>query len=560
MSDGQRTGDVTDDTPLARDEITALFRGFLRYPSLLQDAMRVRLDNARFDGDELMYLVVYSAARDLLNEYGSVTRDMLVTRIATAIDSGSVVLRTADAVFMFGPEGEDGFIDEAFNTPRPESDEQQQAERRFLEGVLRRFLRVRLIRQNIQRVLNSSTDDTIALQIRQVIDRWGHEAQSVEAIGTPTANSAEMPAFGSPLILPPPLLTTGIPWIDQYTGGIRPGDVMGVLGPYSGGKTTVLTTAVVRLAELYANQGSNKLSVFVGYEDGSERMNAMLWSAAARIDRNLFSSAGANFWAELSTRESLKDYDRNLPENRNGEIVFGERERWENAMHWFNRHCVFLDFSSNTATGGRGAGGVAEIRAALDRLKQERGMDIGFVAVDYAGILVERELGAKGDVSARTEQSALTRPIKQVPDTLRIQVAKALNCTVMLAHQLAPGECKKVQPWQYISHLDASGAKSFAENLHSCMCINMRDISTLVSTIYWSKIRLGLPPCGTPHGLIRMDDNLVDVHLVNDQYVADSASRAILRRGDVRVASPTVERADNTRRAGWGVDSFASDI
>lgn len=559
MSDGQRRGEATDDTPLARDEITALFRGFLRYPSLLKDAMRVRLEEARFDADELLYLVIYSAARDLYNEFGAVTRDMLVTRIATAIETSTVVLRAADAVFLFGPEGEDGFIDESFNTPLP-APEQQQAERRFLEEVLRRFLRVRLIRQNIQRVLNSSTDDTIALQIRQVIDRWGHDAQNVEYIGTPTANSAEMPAFGTALVLPPPLLTTGIPWIDQYTGGIRPGDVMGVLGPYSGGKTTVLTTAVVRMAELYANQGTNKLSVFIGYEDGSERMNALLWSAAARIDRNLFSTAGTGFWDSLSTRESLKDYDRNLPENRNGEIMFGERERWENSMVWFNRHCVFLDFSSNAATGGRGAGGVAEIRAALDRLMEERGMEIGFVAVDYAGILVERELGAKGDVSARTEQSAITRPIKQVPDTLRIQVAKGLNCTVMLAHQLAPGECKKVQPFQYISHLDASGAKSFAENLHSCMCINTRDISTLVSTINWSKIRLGLPPCGTPHGLIRMDDNLVDVHLVNDLYVADAASRAILRRGDVRVASPTPEREDNTRRAGWGVDSFAGDM
>jgi hypothetical protein len=57
-----------------------------------------------------------------------------------------------------------------------------------------------------------------------------------------------------------------------------------------------------------------------------------------------------------------------------------------------------------------------------------------------------------------------------------------------------------------------------------------------------------------------MDDNLVDVHLVNDQYVADAASRAILRRGDVRVASPTPERSDNTRRAGWNVDSFADGL
>jgi hypothetical protein len=559
MSDARRRNEDFDAVPLARDEITALFRGFLRYTSLLKDAIRVNLEDAHFKHDEMRYLVVFSTARSLINEFSDVTRDMLVTRIALAVESGSVVLSPDDAVFLFGPEGQDGFIDEAFNAPRPDN-AGQVAEKQFLSAVLKRFINVRLIKQQIQSTLNRSSDDTVTVDLNAALARWDRYAQKVEQVGAPAANSAAMPAPGSQILLPPPALTTGIPWIDQYIGGVRGGDVIGVLGPFSGGKTTVLTTAAIRMAELYANQGANKLSIFVGYEDGAERMNALFWSAAARIDRNLFTSAGESFWERLSTRESLKDYDRNLPENRNGEIMFGEHERWVAAMAWFNQHFVFLDFSANQETGGLGSGGVAEIRASLDRLIEERGgIEIGFVAIDYAGILVERELNAKGG-AAKTEQSALARPIKLVADDLRSRVAKPLNCTTMLAHQLAPNECKKIPPYKYISHLDASGSKSFAENVHSCMCINTRDVSTLVSTIYWSKIRLGLPPCGTPHGLIRMDDNLVDVHLVNDQYVADSASRAILRRGDVRVASPTQERPDNTRRAGWNVDSFADGM
>jgi hypothetical protein len=59
-----------------------------------------------------------------------------------------------------------------------------------------------------------------------------------------------------------------------------------------------------------------------------------------------------------------------------------------------------------------------------------------------------------------------------------------------------------------------------------------------------------------------MDDHLVDVHLVNDEYIADAASRAILRRNDVRVASPPPEgREDNNRRRrGWETDSFADGL
>lgn len=560
MSDAYRRNDDTDAAPLIRDEINALFRGLLRYPGLLREAARANLAEARFYQEELIYFTVFSAAQGLFTEFGALSRDMLVTRIASAIETGSVVINPADADFLFGPQGEDGFIDEAFAAPLPEG-AAQAAEKAFLAGVLKRFLNVRLIKPNLQSTFNRSADNTVPVGMQEILTRWGREAQRVANIGLPTANSAAMPSFGTDILLPPPAMTTGIPWIDQYTGGIRPGDIIGVLGPYSGGKTTVLTTAAVRVAELYANQASNKLSVFVGYEDGAERMNALFWSAAARINRNLFTSAGAAFWEQLSTRETLKDYDRQLPENRNGEIMFGERERWDNALAWFNRHFVFMDFSNNQETGGHGAGGVPEIKSALERLAEERGMEIGFVAVDYAGILVERLLAATGGSAARVDLHAITRPIKQVPDELRSQVAKVFNCTVMLAHQLAPGEVKKSAAYKYISHLDASGSKGFAENVHSCMCINTRDTATLVSTIFWSKIRMGLPPCGSPHGLIRMDDNVVDVHLVNDLYVADVASQAILPRGAVRVASPPpAAAASENRRQGWNIDPYANDI
>lgn len=560
MSDAYRRNDDTDAAPLIRDEINALFRGLLRYPGLLREAARANLAEARFYQEELIYFTVFSAAQGLFTEFGALSRDMLVTRIASAIETGSVVISPADADFLFGPQGEDGFIDEAFAAPLPEG-AAQAAEKAFLAGVLKRFLNVRLIKPNLQSTFNRSADNTVPVGMQEILTRWGREAQRVANIGLPTANSAAMPSFGTDILLPPPAMTTGIPWIDQYTGGIRPGDIIGVLGPYSGGKTTVLTTAAVRMAELYANQASNKLSVFVGYEDGAERMNALFWSAAARINRNLFTSAGAAFWEQLSTRETLKDYDRQLPENRNGEIMFGERERWDNALAWFNRHFVFMDFSHNQETGGHGAGGVPEIKSALERLVEERGMEIGFVAIDYAGILVERMLAATGGAAARVDLHAITRPIKQVPDELRAQVAKVFNCTVMLAHQLAPGEVKKSAAYKYISHLDASGSKGFAENVHSCMCINTRDTATLVSTIFWSKIRMGLPPCGSPHGLIRMDDNVVDVHLVNDLYVADVASQAILPRGAVRVASPPpAAAASENRRQGWNIDPYANDI
>ena len=555
MTDQRRPDDF--DTPLTRDEIHSLFRGFLRYPSLLKEALRVNFDESRFKYNENVFAVLFGAMRNLYDQFRVVTKDMLATHIKSALEAGTVAIQNEDILLLFGAEDGNGFIDEAFDTPLPD-DAARRAEQQYLEGVLKRFVHVRLLKPQMQNVINRGTEDTAPDQIKALLDRFGRIAQRVENIGAPTINAAVMPTFGSPIVLPPPAMTTGLPWVDQYIGGFRPGDVVGVLGAYGAGKTTVLTTAAVRMAELYHSQGLNKLSVFIGYEDGAERMNPLLWSAAARIERNLFTSAGADFWTALSTRNNLKDYDRQLPENRNGEIMFGERERWELAMNWFNPNFVFLDFSCNASSGGRGAGGVPEIKASLERLSEERQMEVGAVFIDYTGIMVERMIGASGNSRALTDQHAIIRPIKNVPDELRTTVAVPMRATIMLAHQLAPGEVQKAKPYQYISHLQASGSKSFAENVHSCMCINTRDLSTMVSTIYWSKIRIGVPL--TPHGLIRMDDNVVDIHLVNDEYIACAASRAILRRGDVRVAAPPPAREDNSRQRGWSVDSFAGDM
>ena len=552
----ERRLDQIDDAPLTRDEILSLFRGFIRYPSLLQDAIRVDFNESFFKGGENVFFVLFGAIRGLYQEFRVVSKEMLTTRLLAWYEQGTTGLQDSDIVFLFGHQDGQGFLAEAFDTPMPDA-QTQRGEKQFLETVLKRFMNARLIKPNLQNLLNRGTEDSYPLQFRGLLDRWTRVAQRVDHIGVPTLNAAQMPTFGAEIVLPPPAMATGMPLIDQYLGGIRPGDVIGVLAPYGGGKTTLLATIAVRLAELYYTTGQNKLSVFVGYEDGAERMSPLFWSAAARIDRNLFINAGAAFWGQLSERNNLKDYDRNLPENRNGEIMFGERERWEAAMNWFNRHFVFLDFSYNTATGGRGAGGVSEIKAALERLAEERGMEIGNVCVDYAGILVERELAASGSAAAKSDLHAIIRPIKQVPDDLRIHIAVPMRSAVFLAHQLAPGEVKKFKPYQYIGHLDASGSKSFAENVHSCLGINQRDHNHKVSTIYWSKIRMGEPL--SRYGLMKMDDTVVDIHLVNDEYVACAASRAIMRKGDVRPVGPAPAEAGERRR-GFDVDNFADDM
>jgi hypothetical protein len=554
LSEGPRDR-IHHDVPLQPDEVVALFRGFIRHPSLMDEGLRLGLTAEHFNGPgEYRLAVLFTVLHNAFEQYGTYTKEMILTSLRSNQTSGQVAIGPADIEFLLGDETNQGFISETFDEPRVDA-EAAKAERRFCENLLRRFMRVRLIKQSLQHQLGAAAAASAPTNIAELLGRFHRVSQRVEHLGADVRNSAMMPAFGEQIELPPPAIPVGLPWLDQYTGGIRTGDVIGVLGPYGGGKSTLLTVAAVRIAHHFALNGENKLSVFIGYEDGGAKWNHMFWSAAARIERKVFTDYGTDIWAQFSTRETLKDYDRLLPENRNGEIMFGERERWEAAIPWLNRHFVFLDFSCNSDTGGQGAGGVPEIVNALERLAEERGMEIGFVAIDYAGILVERMMGSRS-----TDLKDIIRPIKKVPDDLRTLLAVPTGATVMLAHQLAPGDIKGRPVYKYVGHDDASGSKSFAENVHSCMGINHRDHSTNVSTIYWSKIRALRPV--SPYGLIKMDDHVVDVHLVNDDYVACPTTRAIIRKGDVRVVNPYAENGarDNEQRRGWSTDTMPGDF
>lgn len=549
MSNGLRE-QIADEAPLQRDEIISLFRGFIRYNSLLDEALRLDVEAAHFNGTgEYVFSVLFGVMRSGFEQYGSVTKEIAETTLRAWIANQTIALGPQDTMFLLGSEDGPGFIAATFDEPKPPSDGQR-ADKRFFETLLRRFLQVRLVKQSLQTRLNSGLAGSAPANISDLLGRFHKVSQRVEYVGQSVSNAAMMPSFGEPIALPPPAIPVGLPWLDQYVGGIRTGDVIGVLGPYGGGKSTIMSVAAVRIAQHFYLNGENKLSVFVGYEDGGEKWNHMFWSAAARIERALF-TRGAEFWAGFSDRANPKEYDRELPENRNGDIVFGERERWESALVWLNRHFVYLDFSCNSETGGLGAGGVPEITQALQRLAEERGMEIGFVAVDYAGLLVERTMGVKS-----TDLKDIIRPIKKVPDDLRTQIAVPTGATIMLAHQLAQGDIKGRPVYKYVGHADASGSKSFAENVHACMGINHRDHSTNVSTIYWSKIRANLP--ATPYGLIKMDDHVVDVHLVNDDYIACPTSRAIIRKGDVRVVDPFDDRTEQRggARRGFTVDEM----
>jgi len=541
-SDGARE---THEEVLQYDEIKEMVRGFLCNPGLLKDAHNVGVTPGHFlgGGKESPFIYLYAAAIGLYEQFNAVPERALVAQLRAWYDGGTMSIRAEELEDLIV------LITDAFE-PQARVNDDRRADRQYQETILRRFVNVRILKPELQHTINSAKD-TVVVDFEARLQAFAQKAKAVQYLGSEIVNAAHAPEFGAEIVLAPAPEPTTIPWIDQYLGGFRRGDMIGLLGPFEGGKTTMMAAAAVRIAQQFFVRGNNKLSVYVCYEDGADKMNPLFWSAASHIDRNLFVD-NPNFWNDFSTRDTLKSYERELPENRNGEIMLCERDRWVAMMEWFNKHFMFLDFSKNIKTGNHGDGGVSEIVAVIEKVAETRNMDIGALFVDHASALVEREMS--NDKRGRYVES-LARPIKNVADDLRTKIAVPYGATVMLAHQLAPGQYEKKPPYKYTSHTDAAGSKSFAEFLHACLCVNKRCDETRVSTIHYSKIRSGVP--ASRRGLVRIDDNILDVHLVNDEYTASETARKILRRGDIAPLAPAAAR--EPRRRIMPVDRFAED-
>lgn len=546
-------GTPVDDAPLTHEEVVAMIRGMLRNGILLQDAMRLGLDATHFNqsGETGLYFL-FNAMCNLYDLHGALTEEMLTTELKAWQAGGHIHLSPEDQAFLFGDAAGSGFIASSLRAARL-GDKEEAAEKQYVEEILRRFMSARIIKQQLHNTFRTLETGAPA-NLHDLLSKFAVKSQAITFIGRDIENAAKMPDFGSPILLPPKPIPTGLAWIDNYTGGFRSGDVIGVLGPFAGGKTTLMAITSVRTAQNFHSRGDRKLSVYICYEDGAQKMNPLFWSAAAHIDRAQFEDE--RFWETFSNRENLKDYDKSLPENRNGKIILGEQERWKAAQVWFNDHFLFLDFSAAAETGNRGSGGVAEIVATLTRAAEKAKMEIGFVAIDYAGLMLNRELGKD---SRTKNMDQVWRPLQQLADDVRTKIAVPFGCTVMLAHQLAGSDIKKIPPFRYVSHLDAQGSKSFAENMHSCLCINERDKAVDVSTIHWSKIRARRP--ATPYGLIKLHQTIVDVRLVTDEYEACETARRIIKKGEAGFVTPDAAELKKMRTPPKsGIDNFARDI
>ena len=530
------------DEPVTIKDVQFLVKKLITQPSMLKAAANCGLSAALFSGpDEYAYSVVISAATGLVQYHNALTRDMLVVQIQSWISASAVTLSEDERLWLFGEDDNSGFLFDAFRSARELDATQEVAERDYTNKVLYKFLNTRYIAAAVENLFAGRPRDAAVSGMDSLLEQYYRRAQTIKHIGAEYDDENFMPEFGSEVsysaVKPTP---TGLPWIDSYIEGISPGDVIGLLGPTGGGKSNMMIDAAVRMAQYYAAHSLPKLSVYVCYEDGNYRMKPLFWSAATHIRRELFVEEDTLDWSKLSTSEMPNEFDRALPENQNGEFILGERERYTAAQRWMKTNFRFLDFSYNQSTGARGTGGVDEIVAAIRDLREKTGMELGFICIDYAGLMLERYLAQTGQLRGGGVDN-LWLPLKMLPDRLRSEIAVPNAATVMLAHQIAGGEAMKKPFYRYLHHFDVQGCKALAENLHACVTVNKEDPDTQARLIHYSKIRYGVP--ARPTGIIKIKKEYCAIELVTDSYHVDEFSKKILPNNEFsNNPTPTASR------------------
>lgn len=359
--------------------------------------------------------------------------------------------------------------------------------------LLQQFLDERYVNDYLQQQVSSAAGNPfiqLPILLREVDDRRSH----VDALSKPVGEDA-FPLDWQPKRVP--RVSTGIVWLDEnLNGGHVAGEMYGLLGGFSSGKTTFGVQLMVEAGNVEADRfnqhgGQLRYSYAFHYEAGIEEYRNRILSYAAKIDRDKLDRWGH---AAISTTGHLDTYERELFKDQIAAAglgcVPGERERWAEAMLSLRRNLRLFDMSGPVDRPKQGSGGIQEIVRTLEREKREGRMPC-CVVIDYVGLCVRRFV-----LENNLDDFMNFRLITDFGISCLRQIAVPFQTPVWILHQIS-GEANK-RTWASTIHLaDSAGSKSFAENLHYCFQLGMRHPTHKAMRFYCAKARrsdIGRPP------------------------------------------------------------------
>jgi hypothetical protein len=477
---------------------------------------------------------------ELYDRYGTFTYEALSNLIVDRVHASPEVLTQNMHTALLQADRQ-GIIYSSMNCPAAELMPD------LGRDMLRRFLRERAVIHPLRRILNQAAGQAHVQNFPELLSGAMTELGRIEALRT-TPVAEPLPARGSEL--PPPItyVRTGLTFIDDFTNGQRRGDANGLLGVFSGGKTTLGLQLAVESARRANAEGNQELSVFLSYEEPESKVRPLFWANACNIRRAKVERVLAERnWGVLTTPTNLEQYEYELAgaSAQLGGTVLSETERWDEARPWLNHCFAFLDMSGSGDNPGAGSGYVDEIVGSLERLLHDRNTTLRTVVLDYAGIMCLRYMDAHN-----IEEEKLRSYLGRLGDRIRRRVSEHFNCTAWLLHQFNADQATK-SPTALLHHTHSAEARNFAENLAVCGCLGPIHKPTGCLTLNWSKVRYSSVG-SRPAPILQIDGDFCRMADVSTLYTPDPTSGQFLDSSIARTIQGGIDGDEQQRKTPRG--------
>jgi hypothetical protein len=352
------------------------------------------------------------------------------------------------------------------------------------QSLLARFLTERWIQDPARELFQRTQEETL-VELPTLLEELHQRQKTVQALMQSPIEDP-FPSNWRPAIQK--RQPTQVPFLDQMLhGGHMPGEVYAILGAFGSGKTILAVQLAVGAARAeqerfyYHPDTPLRRSYLFHYEAGLNEMRCRVLSHAAQVDREAIAH-----W-DLSRRGRLKPYEKKLfaaAIQAQGMDLPGEAERIEAVLPSLRRNLCLVDMSGPQHRPKQGSGGIAEIEAILTG-ERRRGWQPCCVVIDYAGLVVRRYV-LENRVPERQEYLLLTH----FGHECHRRLAAAFQTPVWIIHQLSGAA--NARDWhERLSHADAQGSKSFAENLWYCFELGTMNREHRAAKLWCSKARWG---------------------------------------------------------------------
>jgi energy-coupling factor transporter ATP-binding protein EcfA2 len=275
-------------------------------------------------------------------------------------------------------------------------------------------------------------------------------------------------------------------------GGFAAGEVIGLLGPTGGGKSTLAV-------QLACAQAKRKKHVVLNLYEQAPSGDIMERICCQFMDIPINEIRGKSITA--------------WPEHRREEFL---QIRKEYMQYLIIRNCTKM---------GKGDGGMESIHAALIRLEKENRLP-SYVIIDWFLPMIKRYLVARGE--SLTNDRIRLQGYSMIDEAG--QLARRFGTRILIAHQLDT-KCSRMSPRRKPVVTDAMELKSFAYNMDACFLIGTQDKKTRVCWFLSDKNRRFQV---IDDNMVRFNTQFIRFESISDKYVCDHRGQFV-REDDMAV-------------------------